>query len=100
MLFVLRGVHGIAVDRSAGRGEEDLLESVLPAGFEQVQEAADVDLGVEFGIGDGGPHVELSGVMHEHLVPVGGEQGRTVGISDVVDEQGHVGGKIFASAAR
>src|SRR5688572_6328760 len=68
MAFILRHVIGLAVDGSAGRSENDLLESDLSGRLHQVQKADHIDIGIEPWIGYGSTHIHLRGMMNERVV--------------------------------
>jgi hypothetical protein len=57
----------LPVDRPAGRGEDDLSDTITHAIFEEPQGAKHVHVGVEVRLTHGAPHVHLRSLMGERL---------------------------------
>ncbi|MBP1619848.1 MAG: hypothetical protein H6Q02_615 [Acidobacteria bacterium] len=90
----------LAVDRAAGRGEDDLAQRAAPAALEQVDCAAHVDVGVEQRVGDRAAHVDLRRVVDQHLdAGLGDERGRP-GRPDVEHVEFGAGRDVVLAAAR
>jgi hypothetical protein len=67
VVLVGREVVLLAVDRTAGRGEEDLAHPPAAGRLGQVQAPQDVDVGVEGRVLDRAADVHLGGVVDEDL---------------------------------
>jgi DNA-3-methyladenine glycosylase len=90
----------LAVDGAAGRGQDHLPENAAAANLQEIEQAADVDIGVEPRVGDRLSDIHLGGVVDQNIDVVVDENAARLLASDVADMKLAAGRDVLLAAAR